>query len=107
VHLTGRACIDGGTRASLNADLAAGARSALLIVDHIPTGGEGPLSAAAIRRDADALAASGTRVVMIQPDAASQTTLERPLDPGMLVAAGAAGRRQGREEAARVAAGWR
>jgi NTE family protein len=109
VQIDGRHYMDGGTRSVTNADVAAGHDVVLLFVDHraMPDG-RGPLSAAELRLETEALRAAGTTVVEVAPDAASLEAIGdlAALDPNRIGPSARAGRAQGEAEAARVAQAW-
>ncbi len=109
VSIGTRTFMDGGTRSTTNADLAMGHRRVLLLVDHEPFAeGEGPLTRACIDREVAALRAAGTRVEVIEPDAAALEAIRGgAFDPGKAADAARAGRAQGEREAARIVALWR
>lgn len=109
VTIDGAGHMDGGTRSTTNADLAAGHRRVLLLIDHEPfPEGEGPLTRACIDRELAALRAAGTRVEVIEPDAAALEAIRGgAFDPARATDAARAGRAQGEHEAERIAAFWR
>jgi NTE family protein len=101
VTLGERRYVDGGVRTTLNADLAAGAETVLVLA---PMGlaGSGPLTAGL----EDALPLLG-RVVAIEPSEESRAAMgANPLDPATRRPAAEAGRVQGVAEAARVRDFW-
>ena len=104
VTIAGRRYMDGGVRSGTNADLARGSDCILMLN---PLGananafGIGPASEAA------ALEREGSQVLVIEPDAASATAIGfNPLDPATRQPSAQAGRAEGRERAASVAALW-
>ena len=104
VTIAGHRYMDGGMRSTTNADLAKG-HSRVLILNPMGAGanffGAGPAAEAA------ALEHEGSQVLVIEPDAASTTAIGlNPLDPATREPSALAGRAQGRELAASVAALW-
>lgn len=104
VTIAGRRYMDGGMRSTTNADLANGFER-VLILNPLGEGanffGAGPSS------EAEALKRAGSQVLLIGPDAASATAIgPNPLDPATRKPSALAGRAQGRELAASVAALW-
>ncbi len=104
VTIAGRRYMDGGMRSPTNADLANGYDHVLILN---PLGeaanyfGIGPTAEAA------ALERAGSRVLVIGPDAASIAAIgANPLDPATRKPSALAGRAQGRELAASIAALW-
>jgi NTE family protein len=94
VSIGGRRYVDGGTRSSANADLAAGASRVLVIA---PLGrtelfpAEKPLAEAI-----EELRAGGAEVAIVEPDEASAVAIgANPLDPATRKPAAEAGRAQG------------
>lgn len=103
VTIGGRRFIDGGVRSLANADLAAGYDQVVIIapapagIRHMPSPG----------RQAAALAASGSSVVLVRPDRAAMQAIGRNvLDLSRRAAAARAGRNQAAAEAAAVQAVW-
>lgn len=102
VEIDGRLYIDGGTRTSSNADLAAGAEQVLIIA---PSAEEGPLGSAVTQAERDALAPA--RVFTIFADDASIAAMgANPLDPASRPPAARAGQQIGHAIAGRLAAFW-
>ena len=104
VTIAGRRYMDGGVRSTTNADLARG-HDRILILNPLGANadyfGTGPTSEAA------ALEREGSQVLVIAPDAASTAAIgPNPLDPVTREPSALAGRAQGRELAASVAALW-
>ena len=105
VTIAGRRYMDGGMRSATNADLATG-YSRILILNPLGAnanafGSGGPASeAAALKRE-------GSQVLVIEPDTASTAAIgPNPLDPATREPSARAGRAQGHELAATVAALW-
>jgi NTE family protein len=101
--IAGRRYMDGGMRSATNADLARG-YGRILILNPLGANanfGGGPA------QEAKALEREGSRVLVIEPDAAFATAIN-PLDPATRAPSAQAGRTQGRgrEFAAAVAAFW-
>ena len=94
VTIAGRRYMDGGVRSADNADLAAGAERIVVIS---PLGMNSELPTWLPLRDVVAgLAADGTSVTVVSPDAASAAAIgTNPLDPETRVPAATAGRAQG------------
>lgn len=103
--IQGRRYIDGGVCSPENAVLAAGYARVLLTS---PVGEDFPGTPPRdLRADITALEASGSRVLLLQPDAASRAAMTANLlDPQTREPSARAGRAQGRAEAASVAAFW-
>jgi len=102
VTIAGRRCMDGGMRSTTNADLAKGYDRVLIL---------NPLGAnedwMSIIEEAEALEREGSRVLVIEPDAASVTAIGlNPMDLATRQPSALAGRAQGRELADSVAALW-
>ena len=104
VTIAGRRYMDGGMRSATNADLASGyGRIVILnpIGEAVNYFGVGTASQVA------ALEREGSRVLVITPDAASAAAMgPNPSDPAAREPSARAGRAQGRELAALVAALW-
>ena len=104
VTIAGRRYMDGGVRSATNADLARG-YDRILILN--PLGANANYLGIGIDEEAAALEREGSRVLVIAPDAASATAIGlNPLDPATREPSALAGRTQGREFAAPVAALW-
>ena len=104
VTIAGRRYMDGGVRSATNADLARG-YDRILILN--PLGANANYLGAGIDEEAAALEREGSQVLVIAPDAASATAIGlNPLDPATREPSALAGRTQGRELAAPVAALW-
>ncbi|WP_211368054.1 patatin-like phospholipase family protein [Microbacterium rhizomatis] len=102
VDIDGTSYIDGGTRTSANADLAAGADTVLIIVPSAAITAMGPAIS-----DAELAALAPGRVHTIFADDASIEAIGiNPLDPATRPAAARAGRDQGRSIASEIAAFW-
>ncbi len=102
VTIAGRRYMDGGMRSTTNADLAKGYDHVLIL---------NPLGAnedwMSIIEEAEALEREGSRVLVIEPDAASVTAIGlNPMDLATRQPSALAGRAQGRELADSVAALW-
>jgi NTE family protein len=106
VTIAGRRYMDGGARSATNADLAKGYERVLILN---PMGananafgtGTGP------EAEATSLEREGSQVLLIVADAASATAMSiNPLNPATRQPSALAGRDQGREIAASVAAFW-
>ncbi len=103
VTIGARRYIDGGVRSVANADLAAGYQRVVIVAP--VAAGIGHM--ASPRRQAAALAAAGSRVVLVQPDrAAARAIGHNVLDSSRRAAAARAGRAQAAAEAAAVGAVW-
>jgi NTE family protein len=102
VEIQGRRYMDGGTRTTANADLAAGSDPVLIIVPSVENGPFGP----PIPQDElDAL--SPARLLTIFADDAALAAFgTNPLDPSTRPASAEAGRALGRAVAAEIAAFW-
>lgn len=95
--------IDGGVRSPVNADLAAGAESVVVLAPIVR--GIGPQVAAA--EQVDALRRAGSRVVLVAPDAAAVAAIGRNvLDPARRAGSARAGRAQAAEVTGDIAAVW-
>jgi NTE family protein len=102
VEIEGRKYMDGGTRSTANADLAAGADPILILVPGLP---EGLTGAVIPETELDALAPA--RIHVVYADDASIAAFGRnPLDPAVRRPAALAGLAVGRRVAAEVAAFW-
>src|SRR5579859_451080 len=104
VTIAGHRYMDGGMRSATNADLANGF-DRILMLNPLGEGanffGVGPAA------EAVALERAGSKVLVIGPDAASAGAIgTNPLDPATRRPSALAGRAQGRELAASVAALW-
>jgi NTE family protein len=97
-----RRYIDGGAHTVLNADLAAGAESVLVLAPMGVTG-TGPLTAGLD----EARPLLGNVLAMTPNDASAAAIGSNPLDPATRRPAAEAGRAQGRAEAAEVERFWR
>ncbi len=101
--IAGRRYMDGGMRSATNADLAQGYERVLILN---PLGANANFLAGPAQ-EAKALEREGSRVLVIEPDAASATAIgQNPLDPATRAPSAQAGHAQGRELAAAVAAFW-
>jgi NTE family protein len=104
VTIAGRRYMDGGVRSATNADLAKGSDRILILN---PLGANANYFGAGTAEEAAALEREGSQVLVIAPDAASATAIGlNPLDPATREPSALAGRTQGRELAAPVAALW-
>jgi NTE family protein len=104
VSIDGEKWIDGGMRSAVNADLAAG-RARVVILAPI-TAGFGAVSP--VGKQAAALRAAGSAVVVVSPDREARSRMGRnSLDPARRAAAADAGHRQAALELERVAVIWR
>ena len=104
VTLAGRRYMDGGVRSATNADLARG-YDRILILN--PLGANADYFGTGTASEAAALEQEGSQVLVIAPDAASSTAIGlNPLDPATREPSALAGRTQGPELAAPVAALW-
>lgn len=102
VTIDGRRYVDGGTRSIVNADLASGCATVVVIA---------PVTIAFRRRQSIAFQLSrlGSKVrsIVVSPDAAARSAIGRNvLDPARRAGSARAGRRQGAEMAAAVKAIW-
>ena len=104
VTIGDRRFVDGGVRSVANADLAAGYERVVIVAPVAQ--GVGHMTSP--RRQAAALAAAGTRVVLVRPDRAAVHAIgHNVLDLSRRAAAATAGRAQATVEAAAVRAVWR
>lgn len=104
VTIAGHRYMDGGIRSATNADLASG-YDRILILN--PMGANANLFGTGPAKEAAALEREGSQVLVVEPDAASTTAIgQNPLDPATRTPSALAGRAQGRELAASVAALW-
>lgn len=104
VTIAGRRYMDGGIRSATNADLARGFDRILILN---PLGEAANYFGAGTAAEAAALEREGSQVLVIEPDAASTGAIGlNPLDPVTRQPSALAGRAQGRELAAPVAALW-
>lgn len=104
VTIAGRRYMDGGVRSATNADLARGYDRVLILN---PLGANANYFGVGIAEEAAALEREGSRVLVIAPDTASAAAIGlNPLDPATRQPSALAGRTQGRELAASVAALW-
>jgi NTE family protein len=102
VTIAGRRYMDGGVRSATNADLAKG-YDRILILN--PLGANANYFGVGIDSEVAALEREGSQVLVIAPDAASTTAIGlNPLDPATRQPSALAGRTQGREITASVAA---
>ncbi len=104
VTIAGHRYMDGGMRSPTNADLARGyARICMLN----PLGAQASFFGTGPAEEAAALQHEGSQVVIIEPDTASATAIGlNPLDPATREPSALAGRAQGRDQAASIAAFW-
>jgi NTE family protein len=104
VTITGRRYMDGGVRSATNADLAKGSDRIVILN---PLGANANFFGAGTTSEAAALKREGSHVLVIEPDTASAMAIgPNPLDPATREPSALAGRTQGRELAASVAALW-
>ena len=104
VTIAGHRYMDGGIRSATNADLARGYDRVLILN---PLGANANYFGAGTAEEAAALEREESQVLVIAPDAASATAIGlNPLDPATRQPSALAGRTQGRELAASVAALW-
>ena len=104
VTIAGRRYMDGGMRSATNADLAEGYERVLILN---PLGENANFFGAGPASEARALEQNQSQVLVIAPDASSATAIgPNPLDPATREPSARAGRAQGRELAASVAALW-
>ncbi|MDO7882737.1 patatin-like phospholipase family protein [Salinibacterium soli] len=97
VQIQGRHYIDGGMRSAINADLAPGAGPVVVLAPSTASFGSG------VSFEKQRAALGGRRVTVIERDAPSKAAQGRKLmDRSVVPAVVAAGRAQGRAEAARV-----
>ncbi len=103
VTINGKRYMDGGMRSAANVDLAAGYQRVVVIAPLHQ--GIGPIPS--VSKQAAALRAQGSDVVVITPDPAALAAIgKNVLDPANRPAAAAAGYRQAGTEAAAVSAIW-
>lgn len=103
VGIGGRRYMDGGTRSSDNADLAAGCGT-VVVVSPLGSAGATLPGGAGLAGQVETLRRDGARVRVIAPDDAARGAMGRnPLSPDTRVPAAEAGRAQGRAVAADVA----
>lgn len=102
VEIDGARYMDGGMRSSANADLATGAERVLILV---PGPESSPLGSAIPDAELTALGDARIRTVFADADSIAAMGMN-PLDPATRGPAAEAGRRQGREVSAGVAALW-
>jgi NTE family protein len=104
VTIAGRRYMDGGMRSATNADLARGSDRIFILN---PAGEAANFFGASTASEVVALEREGSRVLVITPDAASVAAIGlNPSDPVAREPSARAGRAQGRELAAPVAALW-
>ena len=104
VTIAGHRYMDGGMRSATNADLVKG-YDRILILN--PLGEAANFLGAGTAAEAAALEREGSQVLVIGPDVASSDAIGmNPLDPATRKPSALAGRSQGRELAASVAALW-
>jgi NTE family protein len=104
VTIAGHRYMDGGVRSATNADLAHGSDRILILN---PLGANANFLGAGLDSAVAALEREGSQVLVIAPDAASTTAIGlNPLDPATRQPSALAGRLQGRELTASVAALW-
>jgi NTE family protein len=104
VTIAGHRYMDGGVRSATNADLAHG-YDRIVILN--PLGANANFLGADIDSAVAALEREGSQVLVIEADTASTTAIGlNPLDPATRQPSALAGRTQGRERAASVAALW-
>lgn len=105
VTIAGRRYMDGGIRSLTNADLAQGARHVVVLA---PLGySDGNPVSGHLRAETALLEATGTRVHVIVPDAASLDALgDNVLDPARRAPSARAGLAQGLAHAAALATAW-
>lgn len=104
VSIAERRYMDGGIRSATNADLARGYERILILN---PLGANANYLGAGTASEVATLEEEGSQVLVIAPDAASATAIGlNPLDPATRRPSALAGRTQGRECAASVAALW-
>jgi len=96
--------MDGGVRSATNADLASGSDRIVMLN---PLGANANAFGAGPAAEAAALTREGSQVLVIDADPASIAAIgQNPLDPATRQPSAQAGRVQGRELAASVAAFW-
>lgn len=104
VTIAGRRYMDGGVRSTTNADLAKGSHRVLILN---PLGTNANFFGAGPAAEVAALQREGSRVLVIEPDAASAAAIgQNPLDPATRAPSALAGRKQGHELAPSIAAHW-
>jgi NTE family protein len=104
VTISGRRYMDGGVRSATNVDLARGYNRILILN---PLGANANYLGAGMDSQVAALEQEGSQVLVIAPDVASTTAIGlNPLDPATRQPSALAGRTQGSECAASVAALW-
>ncbi|TFZ07741.1 patatin-like phospholipase family protein [Ramlibacter humi] len=105
VPIGGALWMDGGIRSHTNADLAAGARSVLVVA---PLGwSDGDPVCGHLRAEVYALESQGTEVHVVVPDAGSlEAMTDNVLDPARRLPSARAGLAQGQRIAAQLAARW-
>jgi NTE family protein len=104
VTIAGHRYMDGGMRSATNADLAQG-HDRILILN--PLGASANLFGTDPAKEAADLEREGSQVLVLEPDVASATAIgQNPLDPETCKPSALAGRIQGCELAASVAAFW-
>lgn len=107
VTLKGRRYIDGGMRSGTNADLAGGHELVVLVALRLGDGGPNDRMRARLEEEIASLKDGGSEVLLITPDAASQTAFGANLmDFRRRPGAVQAGLEQGRALAAELAARW-
>jgi NTE family protein len=104
VTIAGHRYMDGGVRSSTNADLAKGYKRVLILN---PIGANAGLLGISPAEEAATLEREGSQVLLIEPDTDSAAAIgPNPLDPATREPSAQAGRTQGRNLAASVAAFW-
>ncbi len=104
VTIAGHRYMDGGMRSATNADLARGYGRVCILN---PLGAQANLLGTGPAQEATALQREGSQVLMIEPDTAAVTAISlNPLDPATREPSALAGRAQGRDLVASVAAFW-
>jgi len=103
VTIAGRRYMDGGVRSSANADLAAGCDPVVVLSPAAPDAPS--LGSSTLGDEVASLAPADVVVVSADPASVASFGLN-PLDPATRSPSAAAGRAQGRREAARLAAVW-
>jgi NTE family protein len=104
VTIAGHRYMDGGVRSATNADLARGSDRIVILN---PLGEAANYFGVGTAEEAAALEREGSQVLVIAPNAAAATAIGlNPLDPTTRQPSALAGRTQGRELAASVAALW-
>ena len=101
--IQGKRYVDGGMRSAENADLIEGASTVVILS---PSGLNTPtLRGVGLRKEIEMLERKGSRVAVIEPDAAARTAIGfNPLDPDTRTPCAEAGRTQGRRDASRIGA---